>query len=152
MDITEIYEKERLKAEEEARKKAEIDWGDYNNFKDFLNDCNDYCDYKGLLLSSQQCEEKYNYDFGDIERLTKNTNHILNVYDVKNTEELIKLTTENYKDIEQFYKEEYEDEGIDIEDEMHDLLNEYIYIMDKLHCLKKREKLNKMKNMEETIK
>lgn len=140
MNIEEIYEKERLKAEEEAQKKAEIDWGDYNNFKDFLNDCDDYCDYKGLLLSSQQCEEKYNYDFGDIERLTKNTNHILNVYDVKNTKELIKLTTENYKAIEQFYKEEYEDEGIDIEDEMHDLLNEYIYIMDKLHCLKKREK------------
>lgn len=139
MDIEEIYETERLKAEEEARKKAEIDWGDYNNFKDFLNDCDDYCDDKGFLLSLQQCGEKYDYDFVDIERLTKNTNHILNMYDVKNTEELIKLTTENYRAVEQFYKEEYED--IEIEDEMHDLLNEYIYILNRLHCLKKREQL-----------
>lgn len=139
MDIEEIYETERLKAEEEARKKAEIDWGDYNNFKDFLNDCDDYCDDKGFLLSLQQCGEKYDYDFVDIERLTKNTNHILNMYDVKNTEELIKLTTENYKAVEQFYKDEYED--IEIEDEMHDLLNEYIYILNRLHCLKKREQL-----------
>lgn len=139
MDIEKIYETERLKAEEEARKKAEIDWGDYNNFKDFLNDCDDYCDNKGFLLSLQQCGEKYDYDFVDIERLTKNTNHILNMYDVKNTEELIKLTTENYKAVEQFYKDEYED--IEIEDEMHDLLNEYIYILNRLHCLKKREQL-----------
>lgn len=139
MDIEKIYETERLKAEEEARKKAEIDWGDYNNFKDFLNDCDDYCDDKGFLLSLQQCGEKYDYDFVDIERLTKNTNHILNMYDVKNTEELIKLTTENYKAVEQFYKDEYED--IEIEDEMHDLLNEYIYILNRLHCLKKREQL-----------
>ena len=140
MDITEIYEAERLMAEEEAQKKAEIDWGDYNNFKDFLNDCDDYCDDKMDLITINSYTEKDEQDNRDIKRLKKNTENTLNVYDVKNTEELIKLTTENYRAIEQFYKEEYEDEGIDIEDEIHDLLNEYVYIMDKLHCLKKREK------------
>lgn len=121
--------------------KEDIDWGDYNNFKDFLNDCDDYCTNKMELITINSYTEKDEQDNRDIKRLKHNIENALNVYDVKNTEEFIKLTTENYKAVEQFYKEEYEDEDIDIEDEMHDLLNEYIYIMDRLHCLKKREQL-----------
>lgn len=121
--------------------KEDIDWGDYNNFKDFLNDCDDYCTNKMELITINSYTEKDEQDNRDIKRLKHNIENALNVYDVKNTEELIKLTTENYRAVEQFYKEEYEDEGIDIEDEMHDLLNEYIYILNRLHCLKKREQL-----------
>lgn len=121
--------------------KEDIDWGNYNNFKDFLNDCDDYCTNKMELITINSYTEKDEQDNRDIKRLKHNIENALNVYDVKNTEELIKLTTENYRAVEQFYKEEYEDEGIDIEDEMHDLLNEYIYILNRLHCLKKREQL-----------
>lgn len=119
--------------------KEDIDWGDYNNFKDFLNDCDNYCTDKMELITINSYTEKDEQDNRDIKRLKHNIENALNVYDVKNTEEFIKLTTENYRAVEQFYKEEYED--IEIEDEMHDLFNEYVYIMNRLHCLKKREQL-----------